>query len=115
MNPTRVLFRGVSAHASEQGRGVSGKVVASVVGSLLLGVVGYGGVYLPYYSEGSYAARDRAVSSGMAAARRRADAETEKFKVERAPGSVWKNIAIKREGTSGEEGSSGWPSLSRDR
>lgn len=89
----------------------SGKAVAAVLGTLLVGLTGYAGVYLPYYSEGALEARERAMSSAMSKARQKAE---ESLKPERAPGSVWKNIAIKREGASGEEGSSGWPSISRE-
>ena len=120
MRACRTLLRGASRRIDASNpEGSSGQAVAVVVGSLLVGVALYGGIYLPYYSEGSLEARERASASGMAAARRRAelqgDSAREKLEVERAPGSVWRNIAIKREGTSGEEGSSGWPSISREK
>lgn len=99
MRAAIALLRGVSSRVEVERGAVSGKVFASVIGTLLVGVAGYVGVYLPYYSEGSMEARERAAASGIAAARRRAGNDS-------APGSVWKNITIKRE-SAGDAGSSG--------
>lgn len=90
MRATVALLRGARSRIDVESGAVPGKIFATVVGTLLVGVAGYVGVYLPYYSEGSMEARDRASASGLAAARRKAGHDS-------APGSVWKNISNKRD------------------
>ena len=102
----RSAARRIDASSEGGTKRYSGTGVSILVGTLLVGVAAYGGIYLPSFSDGSREARNRANATGLQAARRRAQdditeiGKDEKLKAERAPGSVWKNITIKREDAS---------------
>jgi hypothetical protein len=106
-----LLTRSSSHRNDTSGASNSTKGAVAVITAGFIALVVYGGLYLPYYSDGADVGRERALAKGLREARLNPGPTpfSSSALEDKAPGSLWKNVAVHREQSNESNTNSGPP------